>query len=430
MIAATERIGESVELVEWLIDQRADLSIKDNDGNTVLISAVAKGRLAVVTTLLDRGQANIHDKNNEGESALTMAVLKTAHSPGALDVRPERRQELVEALLERGADIRDKNNDEFTALIHAAYWGYEGAVELLLNRGADVRAQTNARHGSATALTLAAVWGHREVVRILLDRRSAEVDKETVLILAAEWSKRDVVELLLDRGADITARDGQGRTALLAAIPQACVLGGELGVVQLLLDRGGDIHAKDSDDNTALILATSNHNDKALIHSSPSPPLIAQPVIPTLTRLLLEHGSLTPPAAVLALTKLLLERGADVLAKNKDGDTALIKAAAGKRMRGVVELLLDRGAALNAKNNAGHTALIAAAAGGHQDTVELLVARGADVLARNNEGKTAEEAAAEGHVDIKGLLRVRRRGKGGVQVEDMPRVYDWLIGPT
>ena len=69
--------------------------------------------------------------------------------------------------------------------------------------------------------------------------------------------------------------------------------------------------------------------------------------------------------------KKLLDKGADVNAKDKDGETALMAAA----LRGhteIVQFLLNKGADVNAKRNDGTTALMAAAREGHTETVRIL----------------------------------------------------------
>jgi ankyrin repeat protein len=69
-------------------------------------------------------------------------------------------------------------------------------------------------------------------------------------------------------------------------------------------------------------------------------------------------------------------------------------------------LLLDRGADMNARDDAGATALYNAASWGRRDVVELLVARGADAGLRTKAGATPlDGAVANGFEDIAGLLR-------------------------
>jgi ankyrin repeat protein len=86
--------------------------------------------------------------------------------------------------------------------------------------------------------------------------------------------------------------------------------------------------------------------------------------------------------------KLLLNKGANIEAKDKLGNTALMMAAfCGKA--DVVKLLLDKGANIEATDKYGNTALISAAALGKADVVELLLDKGANIEAKDNYGYTA-----------------------------------------
>ena len=104
--------------------------------------------------------------------------------------------------------------------------------------------------------------------------------------------------------------------------------------------------------------------------------------------------------------RLLLEAGADKEAKNKYGDTPLIKAAY-KGHEAVVPLLLEAGADKEAKNKDGITPLIAAAEKGHEAIVQRLLEAGADAEAKDNDlfGKTAfYYARKNGHTSVAELL--------------------------
>jgi hypothetical protein len=95
---------------------------------------------------------------------------------------------------------------------------------------------------------------------------------------------------------------------------------------------------------------------------------------------------------VLEAAKLLLDLGADVNAANEAGQTSL-HAAAAIGANGVVRFLVERGARLDAKTRQGRTALDEALRGvpnvdgapgeGHEDTAallrELMTQRGIDV---------------------------------------------------
>ena len=93
----------------------------------------------------------------------------------------------------------------------------------------------------------------------------------------------------------------------------------------------------------------------------------------------------------------LIETGADVNAKDKDGGTALMYAARNGHTK-TVEKLIELGADVNSKDKFGGTALIWVARNGRTENVEKLVELGADVNARDNGGWTALHWAA-GHTE-------------------------------
>ncbi len=72
----------------------------------------------------------------------------------------------------------------------------------------------------------------------------------------------------------------------------------------------------------------------------------------------------------------------------------------------IVQALLDAGADVNAKDNNGETALIQAASTGHTETVQALLDAGADVDAEGAFEMTALMwAKRKGHTEIVELLK-------------------------
>ncbi|MBE6463512.1 MAG: ankyrin repeat domain-containing protein [Alphaproteobacteria bacterium] len=134
----------------------------------------------------------------------------------------------VEELIDKGADVNQKDEDGNTALMRASYWGYKEVVELLIQNGADVHSKSN---NGNTALMRASYWGYKEVV-----------------------------ELLIRNGADVNQKDEDGNTALMRA---SC--GGRKEVVELLIQKGADVNAKSVTGDTALIIAKDEKIKKAII---------------------------------------------------------------------------------------------------------------------------------------------------------------------
>ena len=81
----------------------------------------------------------------------------------------------------------------------------------------------------------------------------------------------------------------------------------------------------------------------------------------------------------------LVDKGADVNAKDEAGFTVLIVAAR-EAWRGniaIVKALIEAGANVNARNGYGDTALHLATMGGHTDIVQALIEAGADKHVRD-----------------------------------------------
>jgi ankyrin repeat protein len=167
------------------------------------------------------------------------------------------------------------------------------------------------------------------IVRLLLehgvDVNARRKDGWTSLHLAAFEGTVEVAQVLLDHGANVNAENDEGETPLhLGAYDDE----DGIGITRLLLERGVDVHARDKDHDTAL--HTAAFSGKLEI-----------------AKLLIDHGAITTAENELGETplhmvsrgvydfeedgigiaRLLLERGVDVHARDKDYDTALHTAA-------------------------------------------------------------------------------------------------------
>ncbi len=99
------------------------------------------------------------------------------------------------------------------------------------------------------------------------------------------------------------------------------------------------------------------------------------------------------------IVKLLLDKGADLTAKDSDGCTALHLATDTGCVE-VVKLLLDKGAGVTAKDRYGCTALHFASKKGGVEVVKLLLDKGADLTAKDWYGCTALHFATESNQSL------------------------------
>jgi ankyrin repeat protein len=105
--------------------------------------------------------------------------------------------------------------------------------------------------------------------------------------------------------------------------------------------------------------------------------------------------------------RALLDAGADVhqVSGTPMRNQALHAVLALSKDAGVTRLLIERGADVNAAQTAGYRPLHQAAVVGREDLVRMLLEAGADRTARCDRGKTPAEYAQErGHAELAALL--------------------------
>ena len=349
--------GHGAHVVQLLIDAGADIETKDNDGFSPLHRAIAEDALDIVEILVEAG-ARVCATNDEGETSLTLAVIlghtetvrylvglpqvevnhQNCKRETALHcaARGQDHADVVELLIDAGADIEALNYEERSPLHCACESGALDVVEMLVRAGARV-CVTN--HNVETCLHSAACSGHTDIVRYILALPDVELngrdhDGETALHHAVRENHADVVQLLIAAGANIEALDNKERSPLY----RACEAGA-LDVVERLVRAGARVRFSDYNRLTCLHFAAySGHTDIVCY-------LLALPEV-------------------------------DVNGRDDDDDTALHRAVR-ENHADVVQLLIDVGADIDTRNYNDQSPLDCANDSGAYDIVEMLVEAGA-----------------------------------------------------
>jgi uncharacterized protein len=236
LLAAGGRFGileavllNDVDLARHRLDEGADPDTGEHRYyGTILMNAAELGYREMVNLLVDRG-ANMEATDDLGQTALMVAA-----DAGRL--------EIVTQLIDRGAKIDTVDWCGGSALAHAAIQGRLAVVALLLSRGAkrsvpvavalddvglvkdELRNGADADNvyfGCGRLPMLAVRRGNAVIVRLLLDHGAVQCndfDDHSLLAEAARHGHVDVVRLLIERGADLHAIGTDGRTPLAWAI--------------------------------------------------------------------------------------------------------------------------------------------------------------------------------------------------------------------
>ncbi|HLJ53565.1 MAG TPA: ankyrin repeat domain-containing protein [Chthonomonadaceae bacterium] len=190
MLTQTAAMG-SLEIVEAILAQGADVDLTEDSGCTALTYAAHGGHLEVMEALLRAG-ADPNHRDNDSESVLMSAAdhpgnasaLRILIAAGA-DVNAtsptgetplywiawsgkDADPEMLEVLLDAGADPITPG-----ILTLAAYHGFTAGVSVLMARGAD---PSRPDHKGETALAIAKRRGHREIVALLKQAASSGKD--------------------------------------------------------------------------------------------------------------------------------------------------------------------------------------------------------------------------------------------------------------
>ncbi len=191
-----------------------------------LIYAIYQGPVALVRSLLDAG-ADPNRDDNDGFPPLMAALATAREIPGA--PRRDDVPELLDVLLQHGADLGQRGVNDYTPLHAAAELGDLALIDLLLRHGADPDEVTRI-DGMETALDVAK-RARQTVVVERLEPLTARVDWDA----ASTAGDIRALARLLAMGHDINARDASGRTALMRAT-QA----GKTEAAEWLIEQGAD----------------------------------------------------------------------------------------------------------------------------------------------------------------------------------------------
>jgi uncharacterized protein len=341
-------------VVKLLLDAGADANAAMKGGETVLMMAARSGNVDAVKALLVRG-AKYDARERRGQTALMWAAAE-GHAA------------VVRALIEAGADINVTLDSGFTPFFFAVREGRIDVVREFLEAGINVNEPLRRREKppegpvdnnsskpagrGTTPLLMAVQNGHFELAIALVDAGADPNDVQTGFtpLHSISWVRKpDSSDV-----SDPATPAGSGRLTSLQFVREIVKRGAN---VNLRLAKG-----------TPKVPQTSSR-----IESEGATPFL-----------------LAADRSDVPLMKLFLELGADPLLPNFINTTPLMAAAglgttepleeAGEEIEALeaTKMLLDLGADINARDDNGDTSMHGAAYGAYPTVVKLLADRGAD----------------------------------------------------
>jgi ankyrin repeat protein len=363
--------NEDFEMVKQLIEAGADVNAKSNMDKTPLIYAASRGIYKIVELLLEKG-ADVRAVDKEtGQSALYFARFRSHDKVADLleqhlaETKPplpspkpalaekgklntqllkaaaEGKLELVEKLLENGANINARRADGSTPLISALYCSHPKCSKLLIEKGSDINAKDNV---DWTPLLNAIDSNLTEVALILIEKgadiNAQSKDGKTPLLIARQKKNKEIISRLLENEAEEPPKpelEPHEQESLNNRLYQT-VSNGPLEVAKSLLEEGANPNAK-YESGTTLLLRSIEHRQ-------------------------------------LDIAKLLIEKGADVNVEFSDAVTPLM-IFLNQNRPDLAKVAVDHGADVNAHDKYNFTPLTYALQFSTTEIADYLIQKGA-----------------------------------------------------
>ena len=339
----TAAFGDArLKAAELLLQIGADANYKSPAGLSVLSLATRSGGVGLARLLLKAG-ANVMDRNNANVLAYDLAVIY-GHDE-LIDLLIEHMNQVVPAV--------DKQADDgTTALMQAAMVSDLKAIKELLAKGAD--SSRRDRRGESP-LSYAVAHDLHEVVQALRTvgvetlPGNKMIDPKSIVHAGTQGALGTILDLL-DSGTPIDLTDDDGDTALTAAAVH-------LGVVKVLAKRGADLSHRNGEGKTAyMIAAASNRVRMVETLKEAGSPIDEPEELEGLTQMQAMLNALTAKAA--GSDGEQGDNGFDV---EIDGDKLLMACMTGNAL--AVSRQIAAGADVNYENDEGRTPLMMSVAG-------------------------------------------------------------------
>lgn len=385
----------NIAVIEYLISKGAKVNVEDSHGATPVSFAAGSGQTETkVYDALIKAGANVKERNHDGASLLLLAI------PNDNDLT------LTNYFISKGLSLNDIDAAGNTAFNYAAKSGNINLMKTLVQKGVKYNdnAMIMAAQGTRASANGMEVYQFLESLKIKPTAINSN-GENALHYIARKPKQEEIIRYFISKGVDVNQPDKDGNTAFMNAsaanrdtatielfashvknINQVnkkgvsalamAVRGNSADVVALLINKGANMNAVDVEGNNLAYYLIQSYNPQAFERQAAN------------------NGGARVDDFGLKL-KLLQDKGFNFTAPQKDGNT-LYHLAIAKNNLSLVKRIEKLNVDVNAKNKEGLTALHKAAMVSKDDAIlKYLLSIGAQKEATTEFKETAYELAKE-----------------------------------
>jgi len=356
-------INKNMDMIQLFIDYAnknniiLNINEKNKDGKFPLLIACINKNIDMIQLFIDYANKNniilnINEKNKDGKFPLLIAsnngnvelinllVKNSGLTPLMYSIKIGN-EEIIDNLINLGADINEENMYGITPLMYACDIGDENIIEKLADLDADVNKKN--KFGISPLSYISERENIFNIVKILfkygVNINERNYNGETLLMNACKSKtfKDEEIKYLIEKGLGISIKNNKDETALYYACRN-----NRKEIVKYLLEKGINFLQKNSEGKIALDIIRDFESDEFK-----------------------------------EIEIMLINYGADMECLKKDGDTLLISACKENDIEKIKGLIDDYKTNVNFCNKYHNSPLIIASKYGNEIIINYLISKNA-----------------------------------------------------